>query len=160
MPVAQLDGMARDIEEIVTIIIDAAVKLHIETGPGLLEKVYRPLLARALERRGLLVEEHVFVPFEVDGLQFDEGLRVDLLVEKQVVVELKSAEQLAPVHFKQLLTYLRMLDLRLGLLLNFGRATMKSGIHRVVNRYERTANSPLFINRTAAQLEKEEVPPE
>jgi GxxExxY protein len=92
-------------------------------------------LARELERRGLKVVRQQPVSFEFDGLFFDEGLRVDLLVENSVVVELKSVEQLAPVHAKQLLTYLRLLHLPVGLLINFGAASMKEGLRRIVNNY-------------------------
>ncbi|MCC7492356.1 MAG: GxxExxY protein [Fimbriimonadaceae bacterium] len=114
-------------------IVDAAYRLHTGLGPGLLESVYEAVLARDLARRGLDVERQKAVPIDYDGLHFDEGFRVDLLVEGLVVVELKSVEKLAPVHSKQLLTYLRLLDCRLGLLLNFGAPLMKDGIHRIVN---------------------------
>ena len=114
-------------------IVDVAVRLHTTIGPGLLESVYQAIMPGALEQRGLAVEPHRFVSFEFEGRRFDHGLRVDLLVESQVVVELKSVEVLAPVHPKQVLTYLRLLDLPVGLLLNFGAATMKEGIRRIVN---------------------------
>ncbi|HET9985862.1 MAG TPA: GxxExxY protein [Longimicrobiales bacterium] len=116
-------------------IIDSAVKLHKRLGPGLLESVYEALLARDLERRGLRVERQKRVRFEFDGLVFDEGLRVDLLVEDIVVVELKSADQFAPVHWRQLLTYLRLLHLPVGLLINFGAPTLKDGLRRVLNDF-------------------------
>jgi GxxExxY protein len=122
-----------DVDDVSAEIVDAAVKLHSRLGPGLLESVYHVLLVRALRERGLEVESRVAVPFEFDGVRFDVGLRLDLLVERSVVVEIKSAEATAPVHMKQLLTYLRLLDLRVGLLVNFGCATMKDGLRRVVN---------------------------
>ncbi len=122
------------------------MRLHKALGPGLLESVYRTLMARELERRGLDVVVHRPVDFEYDGVLFRRKLQVDLLVEEVVVVEVKSAETLAPVHYKQLLTYLRLLDLPLGLLLNFGRATMKEGLRRVVNRYRPAGDSPLRIH--------------
>ena len=125
----------RDVNEITAEIVDAAYGIHTRIGPGLLESVYETLLARVLEQRGLRVERQRAVSFEYDGIRFDEGFRVDLLVDGRVVVELKSVERLAPVHPKQLLTYLRLLDLRVGLLLNFGAPTMKEGIRRVVNDY-------------------------
>ena len=127
--------MAREIDDITGQIVDAAYKLHTRLGPGLLEAVYEMVLARELERRGLKVERQRAVSFEFDGLRFDDGFRVDLLVEDVVVVELKSVETLAPVHSKQVLTYLRLLNLPVGLLLNFGAATMKEGLHRIVNDY-------------------------
>jgi GxxExxY protein len=123
------------IDDITGIIVDAAVKLHMRLGPGLLESVYQSLLRMQLERRGLAVERHKTIGFELDGLRFERGLRVDLLVEGVVVVELKSVETLAPVHRKQLLTYLRLLNLPVGLLINFGAATLKEGLQRVVNNY-------------------------
>lgn len=116
-------------------IVDAAYRIHTKLGPGLLESVYEAVLARSLEQRGLKVERQKPVPIEFDGLRFDEGFRIDLLVDDRVVVELKSVEQLAPVHSKQLLTYIRLLDLRVGLLINFGAATLKEGVRRVVNAY-------------------------
>jgi GxxExxY protein len=88
-----------------------------------------------LDRRALRVERQKSVSFEFDGMHFENGFRVDLLVEDMVVVELKSVENLAPVHSKQVLTYLRLLNLQVGLLLNFGAATMKEGMHRIVNHY-------------------------
>ena len=116
-------------------IVDASLKIHRDLGPGLLESVYEAVLARALIRRGLQVERHSAVTFEYDGVIYHEGLRVDLLVERRVVVELKSVEQLAPVHFKQLLTYLKLLKLPVGLLINFGAPTLKEGLRRVVNDF-------------------------
>ena len=137
----------RDIDEITGEIVDAAYKLHTRLGPGLLESVYEAVLARQLERRGLFVERQKPVSFEFDGMNFDEGFRVDLLVEGRVVVELKSVETLAPVHSKQLLTYLKLLNLQVGLLINFGAATLKEGLHRVVNNYTPSASSRLRVNR-------------
>ena len=137
----------RDIDQITGEIIDTAFKLHTRLGPGLLESVYSTLLARSLERRGLAVQREKKISFEFDGIRFDEGLRLDLLVEQKVVVELKSVEKLAPVHSKQILTYLRLLDLRVGLLINFGAPTFKQGLQRVVNAYTATASSPLRINQ-------------
>lgn len=119
-------------------IIDAALEVHRRLGPGLLESVYEAMLELSLVRRGLKVERQQVFPFEVDGLRFKEGVRVDMLVEGRIVLELKSVEQLLPVHTKQLLTYLRVLGLPVGLLLNFGAATLKAGLRRVVNNYSPT----------------------
>lgn len=138
----------QELDEITGTIVDAAVKRHQSLGPGLLESVYEVVLARDLDRRGLRVERQKSVPFEYDGLRFDEGLRVDLLVEGCVVVELKSVEKLAPVHGKQLLTYLRLLHLQVGLLLNFGAGTMKEGLHRVVNNLPFSASPRLRVNQS------------
>jgi GxxExxY protein len=140
----------KDLEQITGIIVDAAYHLHTRLGPGLLESVYEAVLARELVRRGLKVERQRPVAFEFDGLRFDEGFRVDLLVENVVVVELKSVEKLAPVHAKQLLTYLRLLDLSVGLLINFGAATLKEGLQRVVNHYEPSASPRLRVNRESS----------
>jgi len=131
-----------ELDDVTGTIVDAAVKLHQGLGPGLLESVYETVLARDLERRGLRVERQKTVVFEYDGLRFDEGLRVDLLVEQMVVVELKSVETLASVHKKQVLTYLRLLNLPVGLLINFGAPTLKEGLHRIVNDLPPSA-SPL-----------------
>jgi GxxExxY protein len=119
--------------EIAQVIVDACFHIHTRLGPGLLESVYEAVLARELGRRGLTVHRRVTVPIVWEGLSFDEGLRADLIVADTVLVELKSVERLAPVHKKQLLTYLRLMDKRLGLLVNFGAALIKDGIKRVVN---------------------------
>ena len=109
--------------------------------------MYETVLARALERRGLRVERQKTVAFEYDGMRFDEGLRVDLLVEDGVIVELKSVETLAPVHGKQVLTYLRLLDLQVGLLINFGDVTLKEGLRRIVNKLSPSASPRLRVNQ-------------
>lgn len=134
----------RQIEAVTGEIVDSAIKLHKRLGPGLLESVYEVLLAKELTQRGLTVERQKVIKFEFDGIAFEEGLRVDLLVEGCVVIELKSVEQLAPVHWRQLLTYLRLLDLRIGFLINFGAPTIKQGLKRVVNGYDR---SPFAASR-------------
>ncbi|MFH0934589.1 MAG: GxxExxY protein [Pseudomonadota bacterium] len=123
-------------DEIGKQIVDMAVKIHQEVGPGLLETVYEIILAHGLRQRGLLVERQVPIPIEYQGLKFEEGFRADLLVEDKVIVELKSIETLNNAHKKQLLTYLRLTDRRLGYLLNFGEVLMKHGIIRTVNRLE------------------------
>ncbi|NJD39520.1 MAG: GxxExxY protein [Geobacter sp.] len=137
----------KKLDEITEQIIGSAIKLHQTLGPGLLESVYEMILACDLERAGLQVERQKPVSFEYDGLWFDDAFRVDLLVEGTIVVELKSVETVAPVHSKQLLTYLRLLDLPVGLLLNFGAATLKDGLHRVVNHLDPSASPRLRVNR-------------
>lgn len=119
--------------QIGTIIVETAIRLHQELGPGLLESVYEVILAHALEKKGLSVCRQVSVPTEFDGHRFDEGFRADLIVEEKVIVELKSIEKLNPAHKKQVLTYLKLTHLKLGYLLNFGEALMKAGIVRIVN---------------------------
>lgn len=128
--------MARSPDQITGIVVNEAYRLHRRLGPGLLETVYEAILARMIERRGVCVERQKSISFEVDGLAFRDGFRVDLLLDGQVIVELKAVENLSPVHSRQLLTYLRLTDLRVGLLINFGAARMVDGIHRVVNQYE------------------------
>jgi len=119
--------------ELSKIILDAAFKVHTRIGPGLLESVYEITLAHELRKAGLRVDRQVAIPIRYDELTFDEGFRADLLVEGKVIVELKSIEQLAKVHSKQLLTQLRLSGHKLGLLVNFGEVHLKNGIERVVN---------------------------
>jgi len=111
------------------------IKLHKQVGPGLLESVYEAVLAKRLADRGLRVRRQVQVPIVIDGEFFYEGFRLDLLVEDAVIVELKSVQELVPVHFKQVQTHLRLMDLRIGLLINFGAATLLEGLHRIANNY-------------------------
>ena len=122
-----------DENDIGTVIVECAVKLHQDLGPGLLETVYEVTLAHKLKARGLSVERQVAVAISYDGQQFDERLRADLIVERKVIVELKSVEKVHPAHKKQLLTYLKLTGLKLGYLLNFGEALMKEGITRTIN---------------------------
>jgi len=142
-----------DIDGITGEIVDAAYRLHVGLGPGLLESVYETVLARALERRGLRVERQKQVDFEFDGMHFSDGFRIDLLVEGCVVVELKSVEDLAPVHAKQLETYLRLMNLPVGLLINFGAPLFKEGLRRIVNNYHPSpsSSSQLRVNRKKNQ---------
>jgi len=114
-------------------IVDAAYHVQTRIGPGLLESVYEAVLARTLEHRGLYVERQKPIVFEFEEMRFDESFRADLLVENRVLVELKCVEKLAPVHGKQVLTYLRLLDLPIGLLINFGAAHLHEGLHRILN---------------------------
>ena len=115
------------------IILDAAFKVHTKTGPGLFETVYEVLLAHELRRQNLKVERQVSIPIHYDELVFEEGFRADLLVEDKVIVELKSVEELARVHSKQVLTQLRLSGRKLGLLINFGEVHLKNGIERIAN---------------------------
>ena len=117
-------------------VVDAAYKVHTTLGPGLLESVYEIVLVHELKRRGLTATRQVPVPITYDSIAFDEGFRADIIVEDKVILELKSVESVAAVHKKQLLTYLRLADKRLGLLINFGEELIKTGISRVVNGLE------------------------
>lgn len=122
-----------DENEIGRIVVDAAIAVHRELGPGLLESVYEAILARELTDRGLKVERQISVPIVWRGMRFDEGFRADIIAEGKVIMELKSVESVNNAHKKQLLTYLRLTGMKLGFLLNFGAAVMKDGITRTVN---------------------------
>jgi len=119
--------------EIAKQIVDAAFKAHVALGPGLLESVYEAVLEHELQKRGFQVIRQPLIAIVYEGMHFEEGFRADLIVENSVIVEIKSVEKLSPVHYKQLLTYLRLTDRRLGLLINFGEALLKTGIKRVIN---------------------------
>jgi len=122
--------------EIGTVILDAAIYIHRQLGPGLLESVYEAILAKEIEKRGLKVQRQVPVPIKFDGMTFEEGFRADIIVENKVIIELKSVESINKAHKKQIQTYLRLTGLKLGYLLNFGEAYMKDGITRAVNGLE------------------------
>ena len=113
--------------------VDCGFAIHRDLGPGLLESVYETILAKALEKRGLRVSCQVPISFVYDGTTFSDAFRADLLIEDMLLVELKASENLAPVHAKQTLTYLRLMNLPLGLLMNFGAASFKDGIQRILN---------------------------
>ena len=122
--------------ELATVIVDAAFKVHTAFGPGLLESVYEAVLERELIRRGLQVSRQHGIPLNYGDLHLETGYRADLIVEEKVIVEIKAVEAIAAVHRKQLLTYLKLADKRLGLLINFDVELIKDGIVRVVNRLE------------------------
>ena len=122
--------------EIAREIVDAAYKVHTTLGPGLLESAYETVLAYELRKRGLGVVLQQPIPVNYEDVTIEVGYRADMIVDDKVIVELKSVERIAPVHKKQLLTYLRLADKRLGLLINFGSALIKNGITRVVNRLD------------------------
>jgi GxxExxY protein len=119
--------------EIAQLIVDAGLQIHRQLGPGLLESVYEIALAFELRERGLLVERQVAMPVKYGSILFEEGFRADLVVNELVIVEVKSIENILAVHKKILLTYLRLTDKRLGLLINFGSELFKDGVSRVVN---------------------------
>ncbi|MBU6267519.1 MAG: GxxExxY protein [Sphingomonadales bacterium] len=124
-----------NVDEISAIVVDEAVGIHRELGPGLFESVYEAILAGRLQSRGLRVGRQVPVPLRFDGQQFEVAFRIDLLVEDLLIVEIKAVEQMGKLHSRQLLTYLRLMKLPVGLLLNFSSTTMAAGIRRVVNDY-------------------------
>ena len=119
--------------EIGDIIIDTAVNLHKNLGSGLLESVYEVILTKLLMKKGLLVQRQVAIPIEFEDEHFDEGFRVDIFVEGKVIIELKSVDKIHDAHKKQLLTYLKLTNTKLGYILNFGSGLMKDGIIRIVN---------------------------
>ncbi len=114
-------------------IIGIAIELHKKLGPGLLESAYENALTYDLKEIGLDVKQQVSMPFIYKEIKLDIGYRLDLLIENKVIVEIKSVESLAPVHYAQLLTYLKLSNLKLGLLINFNTKLLKDGVHRVVN---------------------------
>lgn len=131
----------KDIDAISGDVVDLAIRIHRELGPGLLESVYERILAARLEAMGYAVEQQLLVGIEFEGIRYDSAFRVDLLVDRRLVLEIKSVDRLAPVHAKQLLTYLRLLKQPVGLLLNFGGETLKEGIRRLVNNHQPSASS-------------------
>ena len=114
-------------------VVDAAYQIHIQMGPGLLESVYEKIMAYELRERGILVDQQIAIPIEYNGVELDAGFRADLVVDGKVIVELKALEHVADIHKKQLLTYLRLSGMRLGLLINFGELFIKNGITRIAN---------------------------
>jgi GxxExxY protein len=134
-----------DLEEFAKAAVDCGFRIHKEVGPGLLESVYEAILAHGLARAGFSVERQKPLPISFEGVQINEGYRVDILIERRLIVEIKSVERLAPVHGKQLLTYLRLAQQPLGLLMNFGGETFKEGVKRVANNYA-FAPSRLCVN--------------
>ena len=119
--------------EVARIVVDVACQIHNRLGPGLLESVYEAVMLHELRKRSMQVESQVPIPVEWDDLKLEVGFRADLIVEHCLIVELKSVEQINPVHKKQTLTYLRLADLRLGLLINFNADLIKNGISRIAN---------------------------
>ncbi|MCP5397547.1 MAG: GxxExxY protein [Sphingomonadaceae bacterium] len=121
------------LEHIARIVVDCGYHIHRDIGPGLLESAYEALLAEGLRQQGFQVKRQVSVPLKYNGVIVDNAFKIDLLIEGCLIIELKSVDKLAPVHGKQLLTYLRLMRLPVGLLMNFGQAMFKDGLRRVVN---------------------------
>ncbi len=137
----------KSVDEISGDVLDLSIRLHRELGPGLLESVYEAVLAGKLAKLGYSVERQKQVDIVFDGLAFENAFRIDLLVEGRVLLEIKSVERLNAAHAKQLLTYLRLTKQPLGLLINFGGATLKEGFRRLVNDYDPSASLRLCANR-------------
>jgi iron complex transport system substrate-binding protein len=132
-----------DVEDLATVAIDCGLQLHRRIGPGLLESVYESLLAESLKRAGLVVERQVPVTIRLEDLVLKDAFRADLIVERSLLIEVKSLEKVAPIHSKQLLTYLRVSHRPLGL--NFGGETFREGLRRIVNDHI-GASSALEVN--------------
>ncbi|HEY2413538.1 MAG TPA: GxxExxY protein [Pirellulaceae bacterium] len=126
-----IEPIPPDDERVASIIVDAAIAVHRALGPGLLESVYEVCLAHELRKRGLKVERQIPVPIQYDGLQFEEGFRCDLLVDSRIICEIKSVQELHPVFTAQVLTHLRLTNLRLAFLINFNVKLLKDGLHRI-----------------------------
>jgi iron complex transport system substrate-binding protein len=138
------------LDEISGFVLDAAIRLHRDLGPGLLESVYETVLAGRLLGSGFTVERQRPVDIEFEGQRFAAAFRIDLLVEGAVLIEIKSVERLNAAHAKQLLTYLRLTKQPLGLLINFGGATLKEGFKRLVNDYDPSASLRLCANHISS----------
>lgn len=139
--------MSNDLDRITDLVVDSAFHIHVGLGPGLMESIYEEVMYRDLQRKGLRVLRQGIFSFQYDGIQFENALRLDLLVEGMIVIELKSIARLDRVHPKQLLSYLRLLHFPVGYLINFGAPTFKEGIHRVINNYKTSAAPRLRVNQ-------------
>ena len=141
----------QDVEELAATAVDCGFHIHKDLGPGMLESVYEAILELALKERGLSVQRQVTGPITYRGLTLLEAFRADLLIEGKLVIEIKSVERNSPIHAKQLLTYLRLLEQPVGLLMNFGCETFRDGLRRVVNRYTPFAPSRLRVNQISVE---------
>jgi GxxExxY protein len=139
-----------NLEELARLAVDTGFKLLNRLGPGLLESVYEVILFESLKRQGLAVERQVPITIQYDDFVIKDAFRGDLLIEGKLLIELKSVEKTAAVHKKQLLTYMRLMKLSLGLLMNFGAATFAEGCHRVVNNHRDFASSRLRVSKIDA----------
>jgi GxxExxY protein len=137
----------RSVEELTALAVDCGLQIHKELGPGLLESVYEAVLAHAITQAGIPVLRQVPVPVTFRGQTFTDAFRADLIVDDRLIIEVKSVERHAPVHAKQLLTYLRLLQQPVGLLMNFGGDTFRDGLKRVVNNHVDFASSRLRVKQ-------------
>ena len=135
-----------DVDRISGDVLDLAIRLHRDLGPGLLETVYEMVLASQLARIGYSVERQKPVDIDYDGMRFEAAFRIDILVEGKLLIEIKSVDRLHAAHAKQLLTYLRLTKQPVGLLINFGGATLKEGFRRLVNGHDISASPRLCAN--------------
>ena len=137
----------RDIDDVSGDVLNVALRLHQELGPGLLESVYETVLAAKLIKMGYKVDRQLPVNIRFEDMRFDAAFRIDILVDSRLLVEIKSVERLNAAHAKQLLTYLRLTGQSVGLLINFGGATLKEGVRRIVNEHHPSASSRLRVNQ-------------
>ncbi len=137
----------REIDEISGDVLDLSLRIHRDLGPGLLESVYETVLAGKLTMMGYTVSRQRPVNIEFEGMHFEAAFRIDLLIDERLIVEVKSVENLNNAHTKQLLTYLRLTGQAVGLLINFGGATLKEGVRRVVNDHKPSASPRLRVNQ-------------
>jgi GxxExxY protein len=122
-----------DIERLIQLTFDVGMAIHRDVGPGLIESVYERVLADKLEQHGIRIERQQPVPVDIYGVRYEDAFRYDLLLNKTLLVEIKSIEKLGPIHSKQVLTYIRLMNLKFGLLLNFGSEVFRQGMRRIVN---------------------------
>ena len=137
----------KDVDEISGDVLDVSIKLHRELGPGLMESVYETILAAKLQGMGYSVDRQRPIDIEYDGMVFAAAFRIDLWVERRLLIEIKSIERLGAAHAKQLLTYLRLTRQPVGLLINFGGATLVEGFRRLVNNHNPSASPRLCANQ-------------
>jgi GxxExxY protein len=136
-----------DVEQLSAIAVDCGLRVHRDLGPGMLESAYEAVLAHLLAKRGLSVERQKIIPITYDGLIVDQGFRADIVIENKLLIELKAIERLAPVHARQVTTYLKFMNLPVGLLMNFSCEKFTDGLRRIVHNHKETANSLLTVNR-------------
>lgn len=127
--------MLTDINHLTSTIIEICIKIHSTIGPGCYEKVYEELLFYEISKRNIPIERQLLMPISYEGLQLDDAYKLDLLIDKRLILEIKSVEKIAAVHFKQIKTYLKLMNIKNGLLLNFNVDLMKEGIHRIFNNF-------------------------
>jgi GxxExxY protein len=133
--------LLKDIDEITREVIGLAMRVHTALGPGLFESVYETVLAGKLSEAGFAVDRQLPIDIEFEGTRFENAFKIDLLIDKRLIIEIKSVDNVSPLHAKQLLTYLRLKNLPVGLVINFGCLSLKDGIRRVVNNHIDSANS-------------------
>jgi GxxExxY protein len=145
------EGVAMDVEELSAVSVDCGLRVHRDLGPGMLESAYETVLAHLLVQRGLSVERQKVIPIIYDGILIEQGFRADIIVEKKLLIELKTVERLSPLHARQVTTYLKFTGLKIGLLMNFSCDKFVEGVKRLVNDHNPTSNSLLRINQNSSR---------